>query len=75
MHCISTVSVQRVRALCVTRQKQCLRKDGQYAIVRVLVRWATGKRLTNFLPNLDLTTLYPPSEQRGFWSSYEAVRV
>ena len=38
--------------------------------VKALVRWATGKRLTNRLPNLSLTTLSPPSEQRGPWSSY-----
>ena len=28
-----------------------------YALV---VRWATGKRLTNRLPNLSLITLFPP---------------
>ena len=28
--------------------------------VRALVRWATGKRLTNRLPKLSLVTLSPP---------------
>ena len=28
--------------------------------VKALVRWATGKRLTNRLPKLSLTTLSPP---------------
>ena len=35
------------------------------AICQVLVRWATGKRLTHRLPNLSLTTLSPPGAQRG----------
>ena len=43
--------------------------------VRVLVRWATGKTLTNRLPKLSLITLSPPSEQRDIWSSYGAVRA
>ena len=29
-------------------------------IVKALVRWATGKRLTNRLPKLSLITLSPP---------------
>ena len=28
--------------------------------VKALVRWATGKRLTNRLPKVSLTTLSPP---------------
>ena len=43
--------------------------------VKALVHWATGKRLTNRLPKLSLVTLSPPSEQRGPWSSYGAVRA
>ena len=31
-----------------------------YTNVRALVRWATGKRLTNRLPKLSLVTLPPP---------------
>ena len=42
------------------------------ASVKALVRWATGKRLTNRLPKLSLITL-PPFEQRDSWSSYGAV--
>ena len=45
------------------------------AFVKALVRWATGKRLTNCLPKLSLITLSPPSEQRDSWSSYGAVRA
>ena len=33
-------------------------------IVKALVRWAIGERLTNRLPKLIVTTLSPPSEQR-----------
>ena len=41
------------------------RKNGLMCIINnsvkeALVRWATGKRLTNRLPNLSLTTLSPP---------------
>ena len=43
--------------------------------VKALVRWATGKRLTNRLPKLSLITLSPPFEQRDSWSSYGAVRA
>ena len=43
--------------------------------VKALVRWATGKRLTDRLPNLSLTSLSPPSEQRGLRFSYGAVRT
>ena len=43
--------------------------------VKVLVRWATGRRLTNRPPKLSLTTLSPPSEHRDSWSSYGAVRA
>ena len=39
-----------------------------------LIRWATGKRLTDRLPKLSLLTLSPPSEQRDYWSPYGAVR-
>ena len=39
--------------------------------MKALVRWATGKRLTNRLPKLTL----PPFEQRDSWSSYGAVRA
>ena len=42
--------------------------------VKALVRWVTGKRLTNRLPKLSLITL-PPFEQRDSWSSYGAVRA
>ena len=31
-----------------------------YGFVKALVRWATGKRLTNRLPKLSLITLSPP---------------
>ena len=44
-------------------------------VVKALVRWVTGKRLTNRLPKLILITLSPPSEQRDSWSSYRAVRA
>ena len=43
--------------------------------VKALVRWATGKRFTNRLPKVSLIALSPPSEQRGLWSSYGAVRA
>ena len=45
-------------------------------IVKALVRWATGKRLTNRLPTQTkpYNTL-PPFEQRDSWSSYGAVRA
>ena len=33
-------------------------------IVKVLVRWAEGKRLTDRLPNLSLITLSPPGTDR-----------
>ena len=33
--------------------------------VKVLVRWATGKRLTNRLPNLSLIT-FSPLERTGY---------
>ena len=49
-------------------------KLGSRSSVKALVRWATGKRLTNRLPKLSLTTL-PPFEQRDSWSSYGAVRA
>ena len=42
---------------------------------KVLVRWATGKTLTNRLFNLSLITLSPPPEQRGPWSSYGVARA
>ena len=45
------------------------------ASVKALVRWATGQRLTNRLPKVSLITLFPPSEQRDFLSSYGAVRA
>ena len=32
----------------------------RYEYVKTLVRWATGKRLTNRLPKLSLITLSPP---------------
>ena len=35
-----------------------------HLFVRVLVRWAKGKRLTNCLPNLSLMTLSPPGTDR-----------
>ena len=35
-------------------------RDGGYLCVKALVRWATGKRLTNRLPKLSLITLSPP---------------
>ena len=43
--------------------------------VKTLVRWATGKRLTDRLPKVSLITLSPPSDQRGPWSSYGVVRA
>ena len=43
--------------------------------VKELVRWATGKRLADRLPKLSLVTLSPPSEQRGLWYSYGAIRA
>ena len=43
--------------------------------VKALVCWATGKRVTNRLPKLSLIILSPPSEQRGSWSPYGAVRA
>ena len=46
----------------------------QYSL-KAVVRWATGKRLTNRLAKLSLRTLPPPFEQRDSWSSYEAVRA
>ena len=48
--------------------------DNLESTVKALVRWATGKRLTNRLPKLSLITL-PPFEQRDSWSSYGAVRA
>ena len=48
--------------------------DNLEPTVKALVRWATGKRLTNRLPKLSLITL-PPFEQRDSWSSYGAVRA
>ena len=42
--------------------------------VKALVRWATGKKLTNRLPKLSLITP-PPFEQRDSCSSYGAVRT
>ena len=44
-------------------------------LLEALVRWATGKRLTNRLPKVSLITLSPPSEQRDSWSSYGAIRA
>ena len=32
--------------------------------VKALILWATGKRLTNHLPKLNLITLYPPGTDR-----------
>ena len=32
----------------------------RHLFVKALVRWATGKRLTNHLPKLSLITLSPP---------------
>ena len=46
----------------------------RFPCVKELVRWATGKRLTDRLPELSPITLSPPSEQRGLRSSYRAVR-
>ena len=43
--------------------------------VKALVRWATGKRLTNHLPKLKPYNTLPPFEQRDSWSSYGAVRA
>ena len=40
----------------------------------LLVRWATGKRLTN-RPKLSHVTLSFPPDQRDSWSSYGAVRA
>ena len=37
---------------------------GYWSIVKALVRWATGKRLTNRLPKLSLITL-PPALNSG----------
>ena len=34
--------------------------DEQHIHVKALVRWATGKSLTNRLPKLSLVTLSPP---------------
>ena len=34
--------------------------DSRRGFVKALVRWATGKRLTNRLPKLSLITLSPP---------------
>ena len=44
-------------------------------IVRALVRWATGKRLTNRLPKLSLITLSPPlnSGERFLAPGYACV--
>ena len=39
---------------------------------KTLVRWVTGKRLTDRLPKVNLITLSAPSEQRALWSSYGA---
>ena len=46
----------RDSALNVTRRNTCCVPES----VRALVRWATGKKLTNRLPKLSLTTLSPP---------------
>ena len=44
--------------------------------MKALVRWATGKRLTDrLLPKLSLITLSLPSDRRGLWSPYGAVRA
>ena len=37
--------------------------------VKVLVRWAKGKRLTNRLPSLSLTTISPPGTDRIYGST------
>ena len=37
---------------------------GPYPPVKVFVRWAKGKMLTNRLPNLNLITLSPPGTDR-----------
>ena len=36
------------------------REFNSYRVKALLVRWATGKRLTNRLPKLSLITLSPP---------------
>ena len=44
--------------------------------VKGVVRWATGKRLTDRIPpRLSPISLSPPSEQRGLWSAYGAGRT
>ena len=40
----------------------------QRALVKVLVCWATGQRLTNRLPNLSLTTPSPAGTDRIYGS-------
>ena len=62
-------------------------KGDQHASVKVLVRWAKDKRLTNCLPNLSLITLSPPGTDpiltgrrattRGsnFWGSRSLFQV
>ena len=42
-----------------------------HSVVKALVRWATGKKLTQTEPYNTL----PPFEQRDSWSSYGAVRA
>ena len=60
---------------CVTLRQSVCGLRLREASVEALVRWATGKRLTNRLPKLSLITLSPPSEQRDSWSSYGDVRA
>ena len=54
-----------VSNVCIVR-KICSLRDSDidliYSVcsVKVLVRWAKGKMLTNHLPNLSLTTPFPP---------------
>ena len=43
-----------------TRPKSSRDHNARHAPVKVSVRWATGKRLTNRLPKLSLMTLSPP---------------
>ena len=49
----SRINVEKAKLWC-----------GSSVVVKVLVRWATGKRLTSRLPNQSLITLSPPGTDR-----------
>ena len=60
---LQTLGAEDISALTCTAswfRFAVVRVRGDESIVKALVRWATGKRLTNRLPKLSLTTLSPP---------------